>query len=208
MKLFNQDVGQYYGAQQTNQKVTQVTQKQYVFIDNRYSPNNLASNVDFVSQFNVTTELNKITQRYLADGVTSNPDCGKVISGQTTPNYTAFGTFKNVMSIELKGISIQNTNNHPYIVLDIKEINNRVFSNVPVVNQSFCVIYCEENKRFIKGSDFDNKIVHFNPPLSDLSRLTIKLKQATGTGETNVYIEDPGLVTMIFEITTANNTIH
>lgn len=207
MKLFNQDVGQYYGTQQSKSNTSQVLQKKYVFIDNRYNTNAGTSNVDFVSQFNINTELNKDTTRYLANG-SPNPNYGSVLAGQTVPNYTSFGSFKNVTSVELKGLSIQNTNSHPYIVLDIQELNNRLYSNVPVVNQSFCVIYCEENKRFIKGSDFDNKIIHFNPPLSELNRLTIKLKQATGTNDTNVFIEDPGLVTMIFEITTVQNTIH
>ena len=174
----NNNIGQYWGSQQHSQ-IKKVTQKEYLFIDSRYVTHQISGNVDFIVQFNTNT-----------------------------PNQSSFPVFRNVASVELKGISGDFTNEH-YIILDIPELNNRVKSNVPAVNQCFCTILCEDNKRYIKGSDFDHKIVHFNPPLSQLSQLHIKLKSADGrTSNNNNRIQDTGFVTLIFEVTTIHNTIY
>ena len=177
MNQQNIDLGQYYGAQQ-NTNMKLVSKKEYLFIDSRYVTHQISGNVDFIVQFNTNT-----------------------------PNQSSFPVFRNVASVELKGIS-GNFNNEDYIILDIPELNNRLKSNVPSVNQCFCTIFCEDNKPYIKGSDFDHKIVYFNPPLSQLSQLHVKLKRVNGTSDNNILIDDMRFVSMIFEVTTIHNTIY
>lgn len=178
--------GQYWGTQQPLVKHKDEnsikTKRQTLFIDNRYRTS--GTNIDFTTHFNIQTNA--------------------------TDNFSSFDVFKNVTSVELKGVHGDFADNS-YIVLDIDELNNRVVSNVPVVNQSFCILYCHNNFRgqqFIKGIDFDRKIKHFNPPLSSLNSLHIKLKQVDGTSNTNTYIDDPGIITMLFEIEMIENTIY
>tara|TARA_Y100000816_G_C26082594_1_gene570818 strand:- start:894 stop:1436 length:543 start_codon:yes stop_codon:yes gene_type:complete len=175
---------QYF--QQTPQK--QITRKQQLFIDSRFKTSGTQGN--FIVQFNIEPD-------------TANGD-----------KYTSFGSFKNVASVELKGISINyidtdtgtDATRSTYIILDIEELNNRVNSNVPMVNSTFCTIYCEEGKRFIKGSDFDNKTVYFNPPLSELSRLTIKVKRIDDSDLTEHILGKD--ITLLFEIVTVHNVLH
>ena len=171
--------GQYWGTQTNKSSTKWIEETQALFIDNRYRSS--GSNVDYVIDFNNNNGVN-----------------------------SSFNVMKNVTSVELKGIQGDFEKNQ-YIILDIKELNNRLVSNVPIANQSFCVIYCHNDFRgnqFIKGNDFDTKKINFNPPLSSLSRLEIKLKKADGTDGTDVFINDPGMVTMIFEITVAKNVIY
>ena len=175
------DFGQYWGSQQnTTQNIKQIEETKHIFIDNRYRTS--GSNVDFIVDFN----------------------------NNQTQNTASFGALRNVTSVELKAIH-GNFMNDEYIVIDIKELNNRVISNVPVVNQSFCIAYCcsdYQGKQYIKGYDFDTKQITFKPPLSLLSRLEIRFKRVDGTGNTNVFVDDPGIVTMLFEVITINNTIY
>jgi hypothetical protein len=141
----------------------------------------------------------------------SNVDFSVIFNKSTTAN-THFGgyptqVFKNVTSVELTALSMNaypTLTDENYVVLDIDELNNRMHSNVPEVNQSFAVVYTDkaENQKSYqksyKGHDFDIKKVSFDPPMSSLSRLTIKLKNPM----TREVIEDHGKTTFIFKITT------
>ena len=124
----------------------------------------------------------------------------------TNTNISSFGALKNVKSVELKGIHGDFSTNE-YIILDIQELNTRMISNVPAVNNTFGIIYIDD-KVYIKGSDFDKKIKIFPQPISKLSRLSIKLKKADGSIDTNLYIDDPGTVTLLFEIKYIKNIIY
>jgi hypothetical protein len=120
--------------------------------------------------------------------------------------------YKNVVSVELTGISIQNDNltTEPYVILDIEELNNRINSNVPLAHKSFCIIYLDTtvtslsssstHTQLIKGQDFDAKIRNFIQPLDSLSRLTIRI--LTGNPASPINPNYMGFVTMIFKIKT------
>ena len=132
-----------------------VIKDNYLLLDSLYRT--YGSNVEYISTFN---------------GVIDD-------SINNTNMSISTGDFRNVVSIELKGASLPNINDEPYIILDIKELNGRMNSNVPFADQSFCVLYFDrvQSTSFIKpirGSDIDSKIVHFDPPLASLSRLSIK----------------------------------
>ena len=137
----------------------------------------------------------------------SNVDFSVIFNKSTTAN-THFGgyptqVFKNVTSVELTAISMNaypSLTDENYVVLDIDELNNRMHSNVPEVNQSFAVVYTDRatDQKSYKGHDFDIKQISFDPPMSSLSRLTIKLKNPM----TREVIEDHGKTTFIFKIKT------
>ena len=174
MNQDNYNIGQYYGSQE-HSKIKKITRKEHLFIDSRYASLESSDKLDFIVMFNSTNDT-----------------------------LATFQPFKNVASVELKGIS-GNFASEKYIILDIKELNNRgLKSTVPSVNDTFCTIFCEDNKAFIKGSDFDQKIIYFDPPLSQLSQLHIKIKNHNN----DLLDKDPVPVTMIFEITTIHNTIY
>jgi hypothetical protein len=136
---------------------------------------------------------------------TSNVDFDVIFNKATNTHTGGYPTqiFKNVTSIELTAFSVHaytSDTNENYVVMDIDELNNRMHSNVPEVNQSFAIVYIDNpgTERNYKGHDFDDKIVKFDPPLSSLSRLTIKLKNPL----TRNIIDDHGKTTYIFKIIT------
>lgn len=138
----------------------------------------------------------------------SNVDFSVIFNNATATHTGGYPTqiFKNVVSVELTSFSVPayyaNTSGQPYLILDIEELNNRVHSNVPSVNQSFGIIYVDKDDggshKFIKGHDYDEKVRRFSPPISSLSRLTIKLRNPY----TGAVINDEGCTTYTFKITT------
>jgi len=117
--------------------------------------------------------------------------------------------FKNVTSVEMTAFSINtaclNDPGENYLIIDIEELNNRIHSNVPEANQSFAIMYLDNEpipkEKSFKGQDFDTKIKYFDPPLSSLSRLTVKLKNPT----TRQLVDDIGKTTMILKIKTSKS---
>lgn len=147
-----------------------------LIIDSRFSPTE--SNVDFHVTFNQAT-------------------------GTHTGGYPT-QIFKNVTSVEMCAMTIPsnhaNTTGEHYVILDIEELNNRVHSNTPFVNQTFAILYIEKESnmkhKIIKGHDFDEKVKYFDPPMSALSRLSFKIRDAR-SGD---LIPDSGYCTFIFKI--------
>lgn len=114
--------------------------------------------------------------------------------------------FRNVVSVELHAIKFQGTFatndkiNEPYIILDVKELNNTTFSNVPDANRSFAVVHTLHdsfNNKTIKF-DYHDKVCYFDPPLESLSRLSFKFYHK-GAQRTPIDYFD-GFVTLIFKI--------
>lgn len=159
-------------------------QEHFLFIDSRFRTQG-ESNVDYVASFN------------------SNPDAANETGS------ISHGVFRNVKSIELKGVSIRNIPDEPYVILNIKECENRLHANYSMADDTFAVIYFDsvpentlENDETdliqnthikpIKGSDMDQKIIEFNPPLASLSRLSIKfLTNKRGDNNPNLtYLQD------------------
>lgn len=135
----------------------------------------------------------------------SNVDFSVIFNKATDTHTGGYPTqiFKNVTSVELTGFSVnayENSTDENYLVLDIEELNNRLHSNVPEANQAFATIYVDNPtiQKSFKGHDFDEKKVRFDPPLSSLSRLTIKVKNPY----TREVIPDTGKTTFIFKIVT------
>lgn len=114
--------------------------------------------------------------------------------------------YKKVQSVELLSVAFheeylnQNVFNEAgYFILSIQELANRLDSNNPFVNGEFATIYMEDGKTYIKGTDYDIKCKTFNPPLSSLSRLSIKLIDPM-TGK--VVDADFGYILLTFKINT------
>lgn len=161
--------------------MVEIEKEHVLFIDSRYaSYSKNQSNVDFSVIFNQATNS----------------------MSSMTPNV-----FKNVKSVELTGISFPsqyaNTTGEHCMVLDIEELNDRLYSNIPHANQCFAMIYTPTSSNntisLVKGQDFEGpKVKIFNPPLSSLNRLTIKLINSFE----KKLIDDYGHTTMLFKIKT------
>lgn len=120
-----------------------------------------------------------------------------------------FKLFKNYTSIELitnyffgnKNPCLENTN---YVLLDIEELNNKA-SNNNAMNRSFIEIPI--NTQYLRYYDVTNLgygTKYFNPPLKNIDRLTIKVKDINGNVlKAPNYVND---YTLIFNIKQINNS--
>jgi hypothetical protein len=111
--------------------------------------------------------------------------------------------YKKIQSVELCSVSMSDelSNdlfNEPYLIIDIDELNGRIHSNNENANGVFVILYLEAGKSYHKGRDFFEKIKYFDPPLSVLSTLNVKIRKQNG----DLLEAKPNCsVTMMFKIT-------
>ena len=128
-------------------------------------------------------------------------------SGQLAHALTPGVVYKNIKSVELCGLSfskeymsdVSQNLNYEYLVIDIEELSGRVHSNSQFVHGTFAILYLEDLKAYHKGADFFEKIKTFNPPLSSLSSLNVRI--LTPDNEL-MDIPTGGSITMMFKIIT------
>jgi len=186
--------------------VTQPTVKTSynLFIDSRdRSPTFNASNVPDASNsspFNYSIYVNSSAQGY------------QDASGTAIAKSIGAETFRNVVSVELKASSFPKVNFENYVVLDCDEINNLVINTDDGCDRMFAVLYFDSDSltpgqvKPMRGGDFGSKIKTFDPPLSSLSRFTIKFRRYGGD---LVVVDDVGGManidhTLLFEIVCKN----
>lgn len=110
--------------------------------------------------------------------------------------------FHRIQSVELCGLSFSHHFDFSvmeYIILDIEELNGRIYSNNEFANGSFAIVYLEDGKYYHKGRDFFEKIKVFDPPLSSLSTLNVRI---VNQNNQSMVIPTNGNMTMMFKINT------
>jgi len=129
-----------------------------------------------------------------------------------TVDLEAAGTprFERVEKVELKALAFPKTS-EPYVIMDIQQLNDdRLVSTNGTANRSFAVCYFDAGTvpfpvgEFapMKGYDFYQKDIRFNPLLPTLNRLTVSFKHQDGS---TVTTDDTGNVdhcSFMLEITT------
>jgi len=117
--------------------------------------------------------------------------------------------FKNVQSIELKGISFPKIEYESYVILEIDECKDRVESvDNSAAHHSFAVCYFDKlatgEIRPMRGDFFDRKNYIFNPSLNKLGKLNIRFKKQNGNivKASDVGGDDNTGHTLLFEIVT------
>ena len=166
-------------------------QHEYLFIDtSQYD--NIGNNVYFENETKMKfrTKFNETIH---------------VSTGKVADSLTPGVVFKNIKSIELCGVSfnkhfLENAafNQLDYIIIDIQELNGRIYSNSQHVNGVFALLYLEDGKAYHKGRDFFDKIKTFKPPLSSLSSFNVCI--LTPENEI-VSVPENASMTMMFKIT-------
>lgn len=133
-------------------------------------------------------------------GTTSMTDANGNPVGVPNGNMYPGEVFREVTSVELHAIRFDGSDglNVPYVIMDVNELNNNTFSNVPGANRTFAVIHTTHDTFVNKTIKFDyhDKVKYFKPSLSQLTRLTVKLKAPDNTD-----LHFNGFVSMILRIT-------
>lgn len=115
--------------------------------------------------------------------------------------------YKNVKSIELKGMSFPKIADENYVILEIDECKDRVESvDGGSADRTFAVCYFDKmatgEVRPTRGADFDRKFYTFNPPLNRLGRIHVKFKKHGGSVVAASDVNGVTNHTLLFEITT------
>ena len=125
-------------------------------------------------------------------------------------NHTGVSAYENVTSIEMKGLAIPKIANEPYVIVDIDECNDNVLDATSnPANGAFAIAYYDSDTlsvgsvKPIKGIDYYQKRVVFNPPIPRLDRLSLKFKKHDGNVITVSDTANTAHVSVLFEITTS-----
>lgn len=119
--------------------------------------------------------------------------------------------FERVKSVELKGLAFPKTSEE-YVIMDIEELNDeRLHSSNNAANSSFAVMYFESSATSVgdlkpmKGYDFYQKDISYNPIIPSLTKLTVKFKKRDGSVLTPADCGSVSHCSFMLEITTLTN---
>jgi hypothetical protein len=141
-------------------------------------------------------------------------------SRDTNPNLTNFSftvdleaagapRFERVENVELKALTFPKTA-EPYVIMDVAELNDdRLVSTNAAANQSFAVCYFDAGTVLsvgqlapMKGVDFYQRDIKFNPLLPKLNRLTVQFKHQDGSVITTSDTNSIDHCSFMLEVTT------
>ncbi len=160
---------------------------------------------------NVTPGL--LRQRLFVD----SRDCVSNLSSFTFTVYlsdpfraTSIGVapFERVKSVELKALAFPKTADD-YIIMDIQELNDeRLHSSNETANRSFAVMYFDADSLSVgdikpmKGYDFYQKDINYNPIIPKLQKLTVTFRDRTGNVVTTADTGNVNHCSFMLEIST------
>lgn len=145
--------------------------------------------------------------------INTSPFSFKVyLSDPFRENSIGVARFERVASVELKALAFPKIANEHFVVMNVDELNDdRLYSSNNAANRSFAVAYFDADNmtsgviKPIKGFDFYQKDLTFNPPLSTLSALTVSFKKADGTVVTGADTGNVKHCSFMLEIVTLQN---
>jgi hypothetical protein len=124
---------------------------------------------------------------------------------------TGVDRYENVVSVELKGLAFPKVAGEPYVVLDVRELNEQLDATNSAANRTFGVAYFDSELltpgqiKAVKGYDFYQREALFNPPLPSLDRLTVRFLRHSGNVVTVTDTAGEAHASMLLEITTSIN---
>lgn len=117
--------------------------------------------------------------------------------------------FDRVKSVELKALAFPKVSGEEYIIMDIAELNDeRLYSSNKTANSSFAVMYFDTSAQLtgeikpMKGYDFYQKDITYNPVIPSLSKLTVRFLKRDGTVVTTSDTTGINRCSFMLEITT------
>ena len=119
--------------------------------------------------------------------------------------------YENVVSVELKGLAFPKVAGEPYVILDVRELNEQLDATNGAANRTFGVAYFDSELltpgqiKAVKGYDFYQREALFNPPLPSLDRLTVRFLCHSGNAVTVADTAGETHASMLLEITTCVN---
>lgn len=120
--------------------------------------------------------------------------------------------FERVKSVELKALAFPKITGEEYVIMDVQELNDeRLHSSNNAANRAFAVMYFDANTltagdiKPMKGYDFYQKDISFNPVIPSLTKLTVSFKKRDGSVVTPANCNTVNHCSFMLEITTLQN---
>ena len=120
--------------------------------------------------------------------------------------------FERVKSVELKALGFPKISSEEYVIMDIQELNDeRLHSSNGPANRSFAVMYFDSDTltagaiKAMKGFDFYQKDISFNPIIPSLSKLTVSFRKRDGSIVTTTDTNSVNHCSFMLELTTMSN---
>jgi hypothetical protein len=142
-------------------------------------------------------------------GNTSPFDFRVYLDNAHRDNHTGVSAYENVVSIEMKGLAVPKLVDEPYVIVNIIECNDNVLDATNnAANRAFAIAYFDADTlavgsvKPIKGIDYYQKKIVFNPPIPRLDRLSIQLLKHDGNVVTVSDTANSTHVSILFEVMT------
>lgn len=118
--------------------------------------------------------------------------------------------FDRIQSVELKALAFPKVESQEYVIMDIAELNDeRLYSSNPTANSSFAVMYFDTEVvgdiKPMKGFDYYQKDITFNPIIPSLSKLTVRFLKRDGSVISTLDTLGVDHCSFMLEITTLIN---
>lgn len=120
--------------------------------------------------------------------------------------------FERVKSVELKALSFPKIASEDYVIMDIQELNDdRLHSSNNAANRAFAVMYFDSSAmsngeiKPMKGYDYYQKDISFNPVIPSLTKLTVSFKKRDGSVVSPANCNNVNHCSFMLEITTLQN---
>ena len=116
--------------------------------------------------------------------------------------------FERVQTIELKALAFPKINDD-FVIMDVLEANDeRMHSPNQTANKSFAVVYFDTTAtavgeiKPVKGNDFFQRDIAFNPPIPKLTKLTVSFRKRDNAVITPADTASVNHCSFMLEITT------
>ena len=115
--------------------------------------------------------------------------------------------FERVQSVELKGLSFPKIADD-YVIMDVQELNDERLLGSNAANRSFAIMYFESSNlavgttQAMKGYDFYQKDIAYNPIIPSLGKLTVRFLKRDGAVITTADTNGVDHCSFMLEITT------
>lgn len=119
--------------------------------------------------------------------------------------------FERVKGVELKALAFPKTTDD-YVIMDIAELNDeRLHSSNQTANRSFAVMYFDSSTmavgdvKAMKGYDFYQKDIQFNPIIPSITKLTVSFRKPNNSVITVANTGNVNHCSFMLELTTVVN---
>jgi hypothetical protein len=156
-----------------------------------------------------------IDNRDRHDPGNTSPFNFQVFFGNDPARSVGIAAYDNVASVELKAVAFPKIEGERYVIISIAELNDNMLDACSDgAHDAFAIVYFDSDSltagvvKPLKGTDFYQKQLFFNPTIPRLKSLSIKFLKHDGSVVTLADTGNESHVSLLLEISTKVNRIY